>query len=211
MKYALFANPITGVPIIKKLKEFPPTIVITRLSDYDNWKRILYRFLRRQYTVEDYLRFIKKIEFYDYYSINPSRIQKIIEINQIEIGFITTFSHIIQPEIFNLFPKGVYNFHPSILPAHGGSDPISWVLKDKDPYTGTTCHQITSIIDTGDILLQTKFPVKNSNSKKLFNRYVEDVQKMIPEVLKDFDQIYAAREKSQQAIYDRKSVDEDKI
>lgn len=204
MKYLLFANPITGVPFIKKLKKNPPSVVITKLNTIDNWKRIVYRFLRRKYLVEDYLRFFKKIEFYDYYSLNNKRLQDIIKNNNIEIGFIITFSYIIKPDFYNLFPKGVYNFHPSLLPVHGGANPIYWVLKNNDKYTGTTCHQITENLDTGDILLQSKFPVGTMNSKKLFSKYVKDVTFMIPEILNDFDNIYSKRKKGQQAIYDPK-------
>jgi len=203
MKYLLFANPVSGVPFIKKLKKYPPSVVVTKLNNVDNWKRIVFRFLRRKYLVEDYLRFFKKIEFYDYYSLSSKRINRIIEKHHIEIGFITTFSYIIKPDIYNLFPKGVYNFHPSILPEHGGPNPIYWVLKNKDKYTGTTCHQITEKLDTGDILLQFKFPVGKMNNKKLFSKYVMDVTFMIPEILTDFDNIYAKRKKAIQAVYDK--------
>lgn len=204
MNYILFANPITGVPFIKKLQKYPPSVVITKLNTIDNWKRIVHRFLKRKYLVEDYLRFFKKIEFYDYFSISPDIIKKIIKKHQIEIGFITTFSHFIKPEIYNLFPKGVYNFHPSLLPVHGGANPIYWVLRNNDKYTGTTCHKITETLDTGDILLQSKFSVDTMNSKKLFSKYVKDVTFMLPEILNNFDDIYSNRKKGQQAIYDPK-------
>ena len=173
MNYLLFANPQTGSPILTALmKVEPPKVVVTRFSNIDSWKRILYRFLKNRLTVEDKLRLFYKIEFYDYSSLNVKKLKRIIEKNNIEIGFITTFSYIIPKELFELFPKGAYNFHPSLLPKHGGANPIFWVIYLQDKYTGTTCHKITDILDQGEIIRQTKYSVKKMDSRKLFHLYV---------------------------------------
>ncbi|OGU61910.1 MAG: hypothetical protein A2315_17120 [Ignavibacteria bacterium RIFOXYB2_FULL_35_12] len=202
MNYLVFSNPLTGLPFIMNFKNPAPTVVITRSKSIDNWKNILSRFIRNRYTVEDYVRFIRKIEFYDYNSLSPIILKKIIEKYNIEIGFITTFSDIIKPQLYSLFPKGVYNFHPSILPAHGGADPIYWVLKNKDRFTGTTCHKITDRLDTGEILLQSNYLVGDMNYKKLFARYVQDVSWMYKEILDNFDYIYANRRLAVDAVFD---------
>jgi len=101
MNYLLFANPTTGSPVLSKLvKKKPPKVVVTIFKKFDSWERIVYRFVTNRLTVEDKLRLFYKIEFYDYKSINSEMLKRIIKKNNIEIGFITTFSFIIPREFF---------------------------------------------------------------------------------------------------------------
>lgn len=180
----------------------PPTVVITQLSSIDNWKRIIVRFLTNKITVEDRLRFLYKIRFYDYNAISENRLKNIIDKYHIEIGFITTFSNILSTGLLALFPRGVYNFHPSLLPEHGGANPIFWVVLNNDEITGTTCHIATRKVDSGDILLQTKYRVKGMDSLELFRKYERDVSVMIPSILNNFSELKRDIKKMGKTIYD---------
>lgn len=206
MNYLLFANPVTGSPILTALikKGIKPSVVVTTSSHIDSWKRIAYRIVRNQMTVEDKLRFIYKIPFYDYRMINSDRLKKIIGKHNIEIGIITTFSYLISEDIYDCFERGVFNFHPSRLPLHGGANPIYWILKNKDEYTGTTCYQINENLDNGDIFMQSKYQVNESNEKILFKMYTDDICNMLPELLSDFDALKLKKRKMPETIFDPK-------
>ena len=190
MKYILFANPITGSPILTELiKTEPPEVVISTFNNIDSWERIIFIFITNKFTVEDKLRYFYKIKFYDYRSLNSKRLKNIIDQNQIELAFITTFSYIIPQDFIDLFPKGIYNFHPSLLPNHGGPNPFFLVIFSKDEFTGTTCHKVTNVLDHGEVLLQTKYPVNELDAKDLFNLYVKDVKEMIRKIIFSFNQL----------------------
>lgn len=189
MNYILFANPKSGSNILSLLvrNKFSPKVVFTTCANIDSWKMILLRIITKQLTVEDKLRFFYKIKFYDYRMINPERLKKIIKDNDIEIGFITTFSYFIKKEIYECFKYGVFNFHPSLLPLHAGANPIYWVLKNKDEFTGTTCYKITESLDRGKVFLQSKFKVNKMNEKQLFRKYEIDVSVMLPQICENYN------------------------
>lgn len=208
MKYLLFANPVTGSPILKKLIQSNngPSAVITFFNDTDNYKRLLVRLVKGKLTVEDRCKLFYNIPVYDYYSINEKRLEKILEKNNISIGFITTFSKIIPNNILNKFKKGVFNLHPSLLPKHGGANPFFWIIYNRDEFTGTTCHLATSTLDAGDVYWQTRYEVGNKDSIDLFNHYSNDTVKIISEMLTDYEQLKLNKKKQNDIQYDPKSI-----
>jgi len=212
VNYLLFVNPVTGSSVLSKLvKKNPPEVVITIFKKFDSWQRIAYRFITNRLTVEDKLRLFYKIEFYDYKCINREMLKRIVEKNNIEIGFISSFSFIIPKELFEIFPKGLYNFHPSLLPAHGGANPLFWIVYNGDEYTGTTCHQVTTKVDCGRILLQTKYKVGNKNAKDLFNKYVNDVTHYLPDICQNFDRYFDKSFEMKDVSYDPKIPNLEKL
>lgn len=190
MKYLLFANPQTGKPVLNKLVQsnIPPSVVVTFMRNKDSWKGMVYRHLTRNNTVEDICRYWFKVPFYDYFSLDVKRLRRIIKNEQIEIAFIATFSKIIPKELVELFPRGVFNLHPSLLPKHGGANPFFWIIYNEDKYSGTTCHEATDVLDSGKVFYQTKYEIKGWNSKMLFNAYVEDCVIIIRSLNDNFEQ-----------------------
>jgi methionyl-tRNA formyltransferase len=207
MNYLLFTNPHSGSPIFSGLMKIkPPGVVVTTFREIDSWKRIALRFLKGNFSVEDKLRFFYKIEFHDYRSINFKRLKQIIEKNKIEIGFITSFPFFIPKEIIDLFPKGIYNFHPSLLPKHGGPNPFFWIIFEGDQFTGTTCHRVTDVPDHGQILFQSKYPVGNRNAIELYRSFVKDIITMFPEILSNFEQLVKDSKDMVPVEYDPKCI-----
>ncbi len=64
------------------------------------------------------------------------------------------------PEIvWNMPPMGTVNLHGSLLPQYRGAAPINWAVINGEPETGVTTFKLQHDIDTGNILLQEKFPI----------------------------------------------------
>lgn len=70
-----------------------------------------------------------------------------------EIGVVVAF-RIIPEELFQLFPHGCINLHPSLLPDLRGAAPINWALMRGYRQTGITTFLIRKKVDAGSILLQ---------------------------------------------------------
>ena len=207
MSYLLFANPKTGSPILTELiKVARPRMVVTQFKNFDSWKRIVYRLFTNKLTVEDKARLFYKLEFYDYKSLTVKRLKNLIEKNNIEIAFITTFSYLIPREMLELFPKGVYNFHPSLLPKHGGANPLFWTIFLDDKYTGTTCHKATDVLDRGETICQSKYPVNNMDCRQLFKLYIKDIKEMVPKILINYDHLIKTGKLVAPPIYDVKDI-----
>ena len=56
-------------------------------------------------------------------------------------------------------PLGTINVHGSLLPQYRGAAPINWVLINGERETGVTTFKLQQEIDTGNILLQEKMPI----------------------------------------------------
>jgi methionyl-tRNA formyltransferase len=64
------------------------------------------------------------------------------------------------PEVvWNMPPMGTVNLHGSLLPQYRGAAPINWAVINGEPETGVTTFKLQQDIDTGNILLQEKFPI----------------------------------------------------
>lgn len=64
------------------------------------------------------------------------------------------------PEVvWNMPPMGTINLHGSLLPQYRGAAPINWAVINGEKETGVTTFKLQHEIDTGNILLQDRFPV----------------------------------------------------
>ena len=60
--------------------------------------------------------------------------------------------------VWNIPPMGSVNLHGSLLPQYRGAAPINWAVINGGE-TGVTTFKLKHEIDTGDILLQERFPI----------------------------------------------------
>ena len=74
------------------------------------------------------------------------------------------YGQILTEEILNLFPKGVWNIHASLLPAYRGAAPIARAIMDGCRKTGVTIMKTELGIDTGDILCSAPVEISDSDT-----------------------------------------------
>lgn len=83
----------------------------------------------------------------------------------------------LQPELqivvaFRMLPKvvwelprmGTFNLHASLLPNYRGAAPINWAIINGEKETGATTFFLDDKIDTGEILLQAKCPLSETDT-----------------------------------------------
>jgi len=61
--------------------------------------------------------------------------------------------------VWNMPALGTINLHGSLLPQYRGAAPINWAVINGEKETGVTTFKLQRDIDTGDILLQERFPI----------------------------------------------------
>lgn len=66
--------------------------------------------------------------------------------------------------VFTIPYLGTFNLHASLLPQYRGAAPINWVLINGETETGLTTFFIDKNIDTGNILLQEKINILESDN-----------------------------------------------
>lgn len=98
--------------------------------------------------------------------------QNFIEkIKKFKPDFIIVVAFRMLPKVIWSIPKhGTINLHASLLPNYRGAAPINWALINGEKYTGVTTFFIDDEIDTGDILLQKKIKINETdNAQDLHN------------------------------------------
>jgi methionyl-tRNA formyltransferase len=66
--------------------------------------------------------------------------------------------------VWNMPRMGTVNLHGSLLPQYRGAAPINWAVINGEKETGVTTFQLQQDIDTGNILLQERFPIGNAET-----------------------------------------------
>lgn len=69
------------------------------------------------------------------------------------------------PEVvWNMPPLGTINVHASLLPNYRGAAPINWAIINGETESGVTTFKLKHEIDTGDILLQEKVAITETDN-----------------------------------------------
>jgi methionyl-tRNA formyltransferase len=82
-----------------------------------------------------------------------------------DIGVLVAYGKIIPQSIIDLFPRGIINLHPSLLPAYRGPTPIEQAILDGAPKTGVSIMQLVKAMDAGQVYAQAELPIKAYEAK----------------------------------------------
>jgi methionyl-tRNA formyltransferase len=72
-----------------------------------------------------------------------------------------SYDQILRERILSLPPRGTLNCHAGALPFYRGRNPLTWALINGETEFGITVHWVDLGIDTGDIFLQIKVPIRS--------------------------------------------------
>ena len=77
-----------------------------------------------------------------------------------DLFVVVAFGHILQKRMLDIPYYGAVNMHASLLPAYRGPAPIQWAIINGETETGVTSMLMEKGLDTGEILLSEKIPVR---------------------------------------------------
>lgn len=102
---------------------------------------------------------------------NKDDIKKITELKP-DVGVLASYGAILPREILNLFPHGILNIHPSLLPKYRGPSPIQSTILSGDKVTGVTIIRLDDKVDHGPILAQQEVPLLGRETKQYLKEYL---------------------------------------
>jgi len=128
-----------------------------------------------------------------------------------DVFVVIAYGKILSSEILEIPRYGCWNAHASLLPRWRGAAPIHWALLKGDSFTGVGIIKMDEGLDTGDLLLEEKVRIKESDnlltlsqklsilSSKLIYKSLEIIEKepkavnskLSPQNLKDLEIKYA--------------------
>lgn len=89
----------------------------------------------------------------------------IAELKVINAGLQVVVAFRMLPEVVWNMPRlGTINLHASLLPQYRGAAPINWAVINGEKETGVTTFKLKHEIDTGNILLQEKVKIEDTDN-----------------------------------------------
>src|SRR3989344_4501099 len=128
----------------------------------------------------------KKIPFAKVLEINEKLINGIKKIKP-DIGVVADFGLIIPKKLIDVFPNGILNVHPSLLPKYRGPTPVQTAILNGDMKTGITIIRIDEKVDRGPIIFQEEhFISPSDNSETVYAHLFKRAAKILPDLLPRF-------------------------
>jgi methionyl-tRNA formyltransferase len=81
------------------------------------------------------------------------------------IGVLVSFGKIVPQNIIDLFPRGIINLHPSLLPRYRGPSPIETAILNGDATTGVSLMKLSAKMDAGPVFAQQEVALSSGISK----------------------------------------------
>jgi len=81
-----------------------------------------------------------------------------------DVFVVIAYGKILSGEILSIPRYGCWNAHASLLPRWRGAAPIHWSLLKGDDYTGVGIMKMDEGLDTGDLLLEEKILINESDN-----------------------------------------------
>jgi methionyl-tRNA formyltransferase len=73
---------------------------------------------------------------------------------------VDSYSMLLPAELLAIPTRGALNVHGALLPAYRGANPTQWALLNDERETGVTIHCMTEEFDAGDIVAQSRVPIR---------------------------------------------------
>lgn len=107
-----------------------------------------------------------------------------------DIGVLVAYGKMVPQSIIDIFPKGIINIHPSLLPLHRGPTPLESVILHGDAMTGVSVMDLVKDMDAGPVYAQTRVALSGTESKqeladKLLQQGSDMLLAVLPKVLED--------------------------
>ncbi len=83
-----------------------------------------------------------------------------------DVGVLVAYGKLVPQSVIDLFPRGIINIHPSLLPTHRGSIPIEAAILHGDKQTGVSLMQLVREMDAGPTYDQQSFPLTGTETKQ---------------------------------------------
>jgi len=105
-----------------------------------------------------------------------------------DVFIVVAFGQILDENLLALPHHFCINLHSSLLPKYRGAAPINWAIINGETETGVTTMKMNAGLDTGDILLSRKVPIRNKdNAQSLHDTLAHQGSSLVMETLNQLD------------------------
>ncbi len=121
-------------------------------------------------------------------SLQQKGIQKSIQSVNPDVAILASFGLLIPKIVLDMFPKGIINLHPSLLPKYRGPTPVQTALLNGDNTTGISIIKLDNELDHGPVLGFEKLPISLDDTNvtlhnSLFSIGASLLQDLLPQYM----------------------------
>lgn len=113
----------------------------------------------------------------------PSEIAQEINSLKPDIAILVAYGRIISQTIIDLFPMGIINIHPSLLPKYRGPTPIESAILNGDSQTGVSIMKLTAGMDDGPVYTQKSISLNGDTKQELYKKVIDVSTPLLFDVL----------------------------
>jgi|CXWL01.1.fsa_nt_gi folate-dependent phosphoribosylglycinamide formyltransferase PurN len=108
---------------------------------------------------------LHSLKVHDTEDINSRESVKVLKKWKPDVLVSLSFDQILKKQVIQVPKVAALNVHPGLLPKYRGLWPEFWKLHNREKFAGVTIHHLIEQIDAGDILAQSKYPIKKADTK----------------------------------------------
>jgi methionyl-tRNA formyltransferase len=142
----------------------------------------------------------------------PADVLEQLTAYQPDIGVLVAYGKIVPQRLIDVFPHGIINIHPSLLPLHRGPTPIESAILHGDSKTGVSIMHVSKQMDAGSVYAYSASPLTGNETKQgLADTLLELGSQMLLTVLPGIvsGDIVGQPQDDSQATYDRMITKQD--
>lgn len=145
---------------------------------------------------------------------SPQELKEVCSHFTSDIAVLLAYGRIIPQDVIDLFPNGIINIHPSLLPKHRGPTPIESVLLQGERETGVSIMRLTAEMDAGPVFTQTHCVLAGTESKQdmaniLVQQGIEALLDVLPNIISG--KLSGTDQNHSEATYDKRIDKKDGI
>ncbi len=157
IKTIFMGTPEFAVPILDKLIEMTDVVLVVTNPDKEvGRKKVLTFSPVKNKALENNIPVFQPVNIKKDYE----------EIKKYQPDLIVTcaYGKIVPKEVLDIPPLGCINVHASLLPKYRGGAPIQRAIINGEEETGVTIMYMDEGMDTGDMIANSKLPIKNEDT-----------------------------------------------
>jgi methionyl-tRNA formyltransferase len=85
-----------------------------------------------------------------------------------EVGVLSNYGKILPQSVIDIFPRGIVNIHPSLLPLHRGPAPAVGAILSGEKISGTTIMLLSAQMDAGPVLGTVEIEVADDETAETY-------------------------------------------
>ncbi len=113
----------------------------------------------------------------------PDNLKDVLIRWEVNVGIAFAFGHIFPVSLIESLELGIFNLHPSPLPAYRGACPLFWQLKNAEQESQLCVHRVTTKVDQGAVVTRVPFLIHPLDT---YTSLINVVANLVPEAMSRF-------------------------